>query len=237
MREKAALLRSCVATEWRFSEQAPARPTITTSQKRLPPFHAFFTISSRCVWHCSQKKGLSRQGGDLLLDLRSALYGICATAKAVQILLFCIVHPIKGATKKGVKRSRLKVCAVANLVILSRCLWNLWTDNFYKKYHLVEIISHFFINFVTIPRHSSVQEGHVFNKVLLKLSSKIKFSQNLKRYEDDGSSTTSLVCTALIGSLHIHWCGLLFYPYRRQCEKPDFRIRQQVPTPYFYFKS
>ena len=46
----------------------------------------------------------------------------------------------------------------------------------------------------------------------MKLSSKIKFSQNLKRYEDDDSSATSLVCTALIGFSHIHWCGLLFYP-------------------------
>ena len=71
----------------------------------------------------------------------------------------------------------------------------------------------------------------------MKLSSKIKFSQNLKRYEDDGSSTTSLVCTALIGSLHIHWCGLLFYPYRRQCEKPDFRIKQYSSHTFFVLSA
>ncbi len=69
----------------------------------------------------------------------------------------------------------------------------------------------------------------------MKLSSKIKFSQNLKRYEDDDSSATSLVCTALIGFSHIHWCGLLFYPYRRQCEKPDFRIKQYSSHTFFVY--
>ena len=29
--------------------------------------------------------------------------------------------------------------------------------------------------------------------------------------EDGDDGTTSLVCTALSGSLHILWCGLLFY--------------------------
>ena len=94
-----------------------------------------------------------------------------------------------------------------------------------KNYHRYRI-SHLLTIFATIPHHSSGQDGHFSKKVLLKLSSKIKFSQNLKRYEDDSSSTTSLVCTVLSGSLHNLWCGLLFYPYRRQCEKPDFRIKQ-----------
>ena len=53
-------------------------------------------------------------------------------------------------------------------------------------------------------------------KVLLKLSSSDKFSQNLKWNEDDSNSTTSLVCTAIIGFSHILWCGLLFYPFQRQ---------------------
>ena len=39
-----------------------------------------------------------------------------------------------------------------------------------------------------------------------------KFSQNFPRHKDDSSSTTSLVCTALVGSLHNLWCGLMFYP-------------------------
>ena len=30
-----------------------------------------------------------------------------------------------------------------------------------------------------------------------------------------------MVCTAIIGSLHNLWCGLLFYPYHWQCEKPE----------------
>lgn len=29
-----------------------------------------------------------------------------------------------------------------------------------------------------------------------------------------------MVCTAIIGSLHNLWCGLLLYPQQRQCEKP-----------------
>jgi hypothetical protein len=35
-----------------------------------------------------------------------------------------------------------------------------------------------------------------FEKVLLKLSSDVKFSQSLNWYEGDSNSTTSLVCTA-----------------------------------------
>ena len=29
-------------------------------------------------------------------------------------------------------------------------------------------------------------------------------------------------------------CGLLSYPFQRQCEKPTNRVRQYVPAPYFY---
>ena len=36
-----------------------------------------------------------------------------------------------------------------------------------------------------------------------------KFSQNFPRHEDDDDSTTSLVCTAIVGFSHILWCGLL----------------------------
>lgn len=31
---------------------------------------------------------------------------------------------------------------------------------------------------------------------------------------------------AIIGSIHILWCGLLFYPFQGQCEKPNIRIEQ-----------
>ena len=81
-----------------------------------------------------------------------------------------------------------------------------------------------FITFALFLGDYSFEQTY-YKKVLLKLSSKIKFSQNLKRYEDGRNSITSLVCTAIIGFLHILWCGLLLYPYRRQCEKPDFRIK------------
>jgi hypothetical protein len=33
--------------------------------------------------------------------------------------------------------------------------------------------------------------------------------------EDGSGSTTSLVCTTLIGFSHILWCGLLLYPTAR----------------------
>ena len=31
-------------------------------------------------------------------------------------------------------------------------------------------------------------------------------------------------------------CGLLSYPFLRQCEKPKLRVRQYVPAPYFILK-
>ena len=75
-------------------------------------------------------------------------------------------------------------------------------------------------------RHSGGVRKDFTEKVLLKLSSDVKFSQSLNRDEDDSNGTTSLVCTATIGSLHNLWCGLLLYPSQRQCEKPDIRIKQ-----------
>ena len=75
----------------------------------------------------------------------------------------------------------------------------------------------------------------LLKKVLLKLSSTGKFSQNLKRNEDDSSSTTSLVCTAIIGSLHNLWCGLLFYLFQRQMrEASQLDKTNRVPTPLLY---
>ena len=38
----------------------------------------------------------------------------------------------------------------------------------------------------------------------------------MKWNEDDSNGTTSLVCTAITGSLHNLWCGLLFYLFHRQ---------------------
>ena len=46
-------------------------------------------------------------------------------------------------------------------------------------------------------------------KVLLKLSSLVKFSQNFNVAKIIGNGITSLVCIALCGYLHILWCGLL----------------------------
>ena len=74
--------------------------------------------------------------------------------------------------------------------------------------------------------HRSSYEQTYYLEVLLKLSSTDKFSQNLKWDEDDNSSITSLVCTAFVGYLHNLWCGLLFYPFHRQCEKPVSRIKR-----------
>ena len=76
---------------------------------------------------------------------------------------------------------------------------------------------------------------YLIEKVLLKLSSTDKFSQNLKWDEDDSDSTTSLVCTVFIGCLHNLWCGLLLYLFhgqmREACQLDKADI---VPTPLFY---
>ncbi|WP_419089938.1 hypothetical protein, partial [Phocaeicola sp.] len=47
-----------------------------------------------------------------------------------------------------------------------------------------------------------------------------KFSQNFPVAKIMDGSTTSLVCIAIIGFLHILWCGLLSLSATRQCEKP-----------------
>ena len=72
-------------------------------------------------------------------------------------------------------------------------------------------------------RHLSATTAVVRNdfieKVLLKLSSKVKL-----RNFDYGTKMIAvaphlLVCIATIGSLHTLWCGLLLlYPYQGQCE-------------------
>ena len=77
-----------------------------------------------------------------------------------------------------------------------------------------------------VSRNGAAALFYLIKKVLLKLSSDVKFSQSLNRDEDDSDSTTSLVCTATIGYLHNLGCGLLLYPSQRQCEKPDIRIKQ-----------
>ena len=69
--------------------------------------------------------------------------------------------------------------------------------------------------------------------MLLKLSSANKFSQNLKRYEDDSSSTPpfDIYLPYIYKAFRYcqNWCGLLlFYPYQRQCEKPVSEIKQIV---------
>ena len=74
--------------------------------------------------------------------------------------------------------------------------------------------------------HSGGVRKFLIEKVLLKLSSKIKFSQSLSAVKMIAVAPHRLVCTAVIGSLHNLWCGLLLYPQQRQCEKPDFRIKQ-----------
>ena len=50
---------------------------------------------------------------------------------------------------------------------------------------------HLFINFVTIPDYRGGWNYFYLQKVLLRLSSLVKFSQNLTWNEDDSSSTTS----------------------------------------------
>ena len=64
-------------------------------------------------------------------------------------------------------------------------------------------------------------------KVLLKLSSNIKFSQSL-----NGTKMIAVAPHHLIHTRHnrcgllSYWCGLLSYLFHWQCEKPDIRIRQ-----------
>ena len=68
----------------------------------------------------------------------------------------------------------------------------------------------------------SLQGGVLFlKKVLLKLSSILKFSQNLKVAKMIGNGTTSLVCTAMHIAIRIS-LGVVYclYPLQRQCEKP-----------------
>ena len=78
--------------------------------------------------------------------------------------------------------------------------------------------------------------------MLLRLSSFLKFSQNLKRHEDDSSSTPpfDIYLPYIYKALRYcqNWCGLLlFYPQSRQCEKPEKKGKTNiVPTPYFFIR-
>ena len=81
-----------------------------------------------------------------------------------------------------------------------------------KIYHKCRM-SHLLTILATIPRHSGGQEGLFSKRCYFS-----EFSQNLKSCEDSSGSITSLVCTALVGSLHNLWCGLLLYPRNWQCE-------------------
>ena len=105
-----------------------------------------------------------------------------------------------------------------------------------------QILSTFYIEYRTFLLHlhqfwfaSCGAEVHN-ERVLLKLSSLVKFSQNFYVAKIIGSSTTSLVCTALIGSLHNLWCGLLSLPATRQCEKPHYKVKSISSHTFFYIR-
>ncbi|MBQ1973221.1 MAG: hypothetical protein II222_02560 [Paraprevotella sp.] len=104
-----------------------------------------------------------------------------------------------------------------------------------------QILSTFYIEYRTFLLHlhqfwfaSCGAEVHN-ERVLLKLSSLVKFSQNFYVAKIIGSSTTSLVCTALIGSLHNLWCGLLSLPATRQCEKPHYKVKTVSSHTLFFY--
>ena len=61
---------------------------------------------------------------------------------------------------------------------------------------------------------SNGKEGHFEQKVLLKLSSKVKLRNFDIGMKIICSGTTSLICTAHLGFSHILWCGLLLCPFQ-----------------------
>ena len=71
--------------------------------------------------------------------------------------------------------------------------------------------------------------------MLLKLSSNVKFSQNLKVAKVIGNGTTSLVCMPLLASHISFGVGYCLYPLQRQCEKPDIWIRTVGSRTLFLF--
>ena len=73
-------------------------------------------------------------------------------------------------------------------------------------------ISHLFIIFVSFHSTKVVWSDFFIKKVLLKLSSLMKVSQNFSAVKMVAIASHHLVCTAILGFLHIRWCGLLFYP-------------------------
>ena len=102
---------------------------------------------------------------------------------------------------------------------------------YYTQYHC-----HIFLLNLSQFRSSNGKEGHFDKKVLLTLSSIVKFSQNFKVAKIIGNGTTSLVCTAIIGFLHILWCGLLFLPATRQCEKPHYKVKTISSHTFFFIR-
>ena len=80
-------------------------------------------------------------------------------------------------------------------------------------------------------------KGHSKRKVLLKLSSLVKFSQNLTWNEDDSNSTTPLIYPChvpviwLFDIVDLVWAIVLSVP--KAMREPENEIRQYVPTPFF----
>ena len=109
---------------------------------------------------------------------------------------------------------------------------------FYLLMFLIKNISNyiFLIKFATIQLRSCGNEG-LYNRVLLKLSSSLKFSQSLNWYEDDSSSTTSMVCTAIIGSCHTFGVGCYcFIRTKAMREAGEMGEANIVPTPLFIYQ-
>ena len=103
----------------------------------------------------------------------------------------------------------------------------------------------------TLPHFDNMHICHIFvpppdakrgetyhGKVLLRLSSAFKFSQNLDYDEGNSNSTRALdvcpPCVAVYIGLKV-W-ELLFYPRWGQCEKPECRVKQIKPPPFLYWQ-
>lgn len=82
------------------------------------------------------------------------------------------------------------------------------------QYHI------FFANFVAIPFRSSSSEGHFDKKVLLKLSSLMKFSQNFLAVKMVAIASHLWFVQPVVGSYISIGVGYCFIQQQRQCEKP-----------------
>ncbi|MDO5490148.1 MAG: hypothetical protein Q4F52_08575, partial [Bacteroidaceae bacterium] len=82
--------------------------------------------------------------------------------------------------------------------------------------------SHLFIKFASILRHSGGLGGRTFKqKVLLKLSSLMKFSQNFSAVKVIAVAPHHLIYTYLYRSAYYQYgVGYCFIQQQRQCEKP-----------------